>query len=508
MALSGSDLGNPAEILLREAQLEISTGYEPADGEQLSVNYPGFTYEWNAEKGQVVVLPSDGGFVSLEEMQAVLKTVTFYNPSQDPNDDIDRQITLVLVEELARTPPRLFCTVHIEPRPDWPVPTVESRPLKVVEKGGFSPISPGVRVTDRDSEMLRSARFWIEPLLPGDVITYARVISEDRGRLSVSKGVQGGKPVWVVSGMAPLEVYEKLLSTFALKNDGPSLGSGPDLNRTAFFAVYDELGLRGETNRSVVMVPVNDLPVITGPKTIRVEEEKPQGGVITAYDPEGEEMTYSLACPPGHGTATVNPETGEFVYTGDPDYHGIDSIVVSVTDESGGVTMGEITIKVIQVPDRPVADTIFIEVWMGQNTTIAIPGYDPDGDEVKIYIVMEPVISGAPALGLSQEEPAQEGSTKRKGDNPAWFVGEVQERILEYSDYFQFVAVDEETKEISDVGTVYIRVRNPLVLVNDPPVVEDVSVSTIQDEPVSINLQVCREPLLLFASESLFAIIV
>ena len=53
---------------------------------------------------------------------------------------------------------------------------------------------------------------------------------------------------------------------------------------------------------------------------------------LVASDPEGDALTYIITQLPSHGTATVQPDTGEVVYSPDPGYCAGDSFAFSVSD--------------------------------------------------------------------------------------------------------------------------------------------------------------------------------
>ncbi|MEO1330901.1 MAG: LamG-like jellyroll fold domain-containing protein, partial [Pseudomonadota bacterium] len=69
-------------------------------------------------------------------------------------------------------------------------------------------------------------------------------------------------------------------------------------------------------------------------------------GRIAAEDPEGDALTFSVADQADHGTASIDADTGVWVYTPDEGYTGADTISYQVTDAYGGLDTVSVTITV------------------------------------------------------------------------------------------------------------------------------------------------------------------
>ncbi|HZW04020.1 MAG TPA: Ig-like domain-containing protein [Anaerolineaceae bacterium] len=76
---------------------------------------------------------------------------------------------------------------------------------------------------------------------------------------------------------------------------------------------------------------------------------------LTASDPEGDPLTWSLASPAAHGTAAASGTGASptLSYTPAPDYFGPDSFVVAVSDKDGAATI-TVNLTVQAVDDPPV----------------------------------------------------------------------------------------------------------------------------------------------------------
>lgn len=59
---------------------------------------------------------------------------------------------------------------------------------------------------------------------------------------------------------------------------------------------------------------------------------------VTASDDDGDTVTFSILTPPSHGSASIDPDTGELSYTPTSGYIGTDSFVIRANDGWGGIT--------------------------------------------------------------------------------------------------------------------------------------------------------------------------
>jgi hypothetical protein len=94
---------------------------------------------------------------------------------------------------------------------------------------------------------------------------------------------------------------------------------------------------------------------------------------------------------PAHGTVSgLDPQTGELVYTPNPEYNGIDSFIYTVCDPFDVCDTAQVTILVTPTNDPPVAistDTIVSSGWL---VLVVVNGTDSDGDRITYEIVEGP----------------------------------------------------------------------------------------------------------------------
>jgi hypothetical protein len=136
-----------------------------------------------------------------------------------------------------------------------------------------------------------------------------------------------------------------------------------------------------DQNRSPVAVP----DVYTTPENTELIVAAP-GHLGNDSDPDGDPVTWNSYSIPENGTMSNVNTDGQFTYTPDPDFSGIESIQVTITDGNGNVSNGLITIFV--VPDQNLAPVAVPDTFTtSENTPLVVdaPGHlgndtDPEGD--------------------------------------------------------------------------------------------------------------------------------
>jgi VCBS repeat-containing protein len=132
-----------------------------------------------------------------------------------------------------------------------------------------------------------------------------------------------------------------------------------DVSTQSFaFQVKDNGGGSDTSDEAVVAVnvtPVNDPPVLVNPGNKSVAEGQPLTFVLSATDPDGQNVTYSSeSLPTG---ATLNATTGEFLWTPGAEQEGNYQVTFKATEDNGPASLSDeetINISVGDVNRPPV----------------------------------------------------------------------------------------------------------------------------------------------------------
>ncbi|MBH0229758.1 Ig-like domain-containing protein [Halobacillus yeomjeoni] len=87
---------------------------------------------------------------------------------------------------------------------------------------------------------------------------------------------------------------------------------------------------------------------------------------VTAEDPDGDMLAYSLYKKPSHGSLTLK-DMGSFTYVPKPGFSGVDEFILRVADEHGEVSAStvKVTVEGNSLPDAP-GNEIFLETFSGK----------------------------------------------------------------------------------------------------------------------------------------------
>jgi VCBS repeat-containing protein len=166
----------------------------------------------------------------------------------------------------------------------------------------------------------------------------------------------------------------------------PATGSfvytpNPGYNGSDSFVVIVSDGNGGTTTSTVNIgvTPVNDAPVSSN-QNLTTNENVALNGAISASDPDGDTLSYSVSGAPANGSLVLNPATGSFVYTPAPGYTGSDSFVVTISDGNGGTTTSTVNIGIASLNHAPVANNDSATTDENTAVTVAVRTNDTDSD--------------------------------------------------------------------------------------------------------------------------------
>lgn len=212
---------------------------------------------------------------------------------------------------------------------------------------------------------------------------------------------------------------------------------------------------------SITINPVNDPPVASNTSTT-VNKNTPKNITLPASDVDQDQLVYIIVDPPAHGSLSPD-QTASRIYTPDNGYTGPDSFSFKANDGQVDSNTAVFSITVIKTNAPPVAENGSVLTNEDTPVNITLNASDEDSDPLTFTIVSLPtkgVLSGTGANRTYTPNPNANGS-----------------------DSFTF-KVNDGTVD-SNVATVSITIT-PL---NDKPVANDLSVSTLEDTPVNITLQ-------------------
>jgi len=163
----------------------------------------------------------------------------------------------------------------------------------------------------------------------------------------------------------------------------------PDANGTESTTYTVDDGQGGapvEGSLQITVEAVDDVPVLADGSAVLAEDSV---SVLTLapFDADGDALTLSVVGDPSHGQATL--EGTELTYTPDADFHGVDAVVVEVTDGTTAVT-ATFSYEVTPVNDPPVAATVLLSGNEDETLVGVLDVSDVDGPSLTYTVTSNP----------------------------------------------------------------------------------------------------------------------
>jgi hypothetical protein len=163
------------------------------------------------------------------------------------------------------------------------------------------------------------------------------------------------------------------------------------------YAVRTAGGTSRVAHVAVTVRAVADLPVIAPLPEVVVAEDDSVLVPVVSTDADGEPVAVEVATRPRFGDARIDPD-GALVYTPHPDEHGVDVVGLSpVSQERGAIV--EVRVRVIPVPDAPVAQGVLVPVVEDQSTNLVLDGTSVDDESLVFEVVEVPAHGALSAVG-------------------------------------------------------------------------------------------------------------
>lgn len=157
------------------------------------------------------------------------------------------------------------------------------------------------------------------------------------------------------------------------------------------------------TTATVTITPVNESPV-SFDSALFANADEAVSNTLTASDPEGDVLTYSIVTQPGSGTLTLTAATGDFTFTPNAGYAGVDSFTFVANDGTNDSAAATVSLLFFSGTAGPPADPIPTNsapsapaliaptegasgVSADQATFQWYPSTDADGDTVSYEVV-------------------------------------------------------------------------------------------------------------------------
>ena len=127
---------------------------------------------------------------------------------------------------------------------------------------------------------------------------------------------------------------------------------------------------------------------------VTTDEDTPVHGILSASDPNGDAITFSIVTQPARGTVVIdNPSTGAFTFTPALNRFGGDSFTFQATDGHETSNVATVSVTVNPVNDAPVAADSTLQVVEDTQTTGIFDTGDVDS-LVVTYAVVTPPLHG------------------------------------------------------------------------------------------------------------------
>jgi len=221
--------------------------------------------------------------------------------------------------------------------------------------------------------------------------------------------------------------------------------------------------LTGTASFTWTVTNTNRAPVANA-ATFQTPRNRPVSGFLTASDPDGDSVTFSIVKQPGKGTVVLDPETGAFTYTPKRGASGSDSFTFKASDGTLDSNVATIRIQfVTATTNPPVANDSSVMTQEDTATSGTLSASDGDGDVLSYRIAAN----------------AAKGTVVITNASTGAFV---YTPILNAygTDSFTFVANDGTAD--SNAATVTVTITP----VNDPPIANPDTATTRPGTPVTV----------------------
>ncbi|WP_161569179.1 cadherin-like domain-containing protein [Candidatus Oscillochloris fontis] len=302
----------------------------PQPDDQLVVPYTPSDFIYTPGSGSVTITTYDP-FYSLSELRDVLRSVSYFNPSNDPSTPRTVTITAIDYLGLDNIPPATI-TITIEPEDDAPI--VANNGAGVDEGASGVITTTNLSATDPDTADAG--------------LTFTVQSGPFNGQLEYWNG-----SAWVVvTGFTQDDLANNRIR---YTHDG-----GETTSDSFTFTLSDSTTTLPAATFNITVNPLNDAPTAASPQSFSIAENTsgPVGEVLVS-DVDGPALAYISG--DARFTLTPTPGGATLSLTSGLDYEALlpnNTIIfdVDVSDGAGGTTTVQVEVTITDVNEAPVVD--------------------------------------------------------------------------------------------------------------------------------------------------------
>ncbi|HEX2668409.1 MAG TPA: Ig-like domain-containing protein [Gammaproteobacteria bacterium] len=177
-----------------------------------------------------------------------------------------------------------------------------------------------------------------------------------------------------------------------------SAGGAANVSFGSFGTFAEQASWSNDTNNCAISHAIvgggggNSAPTANN-GSISTAQDTPVNGTLSATDPNGDPISFSIVTNPAHGSVTINNlSTGAFTYTPASGYSGSDSFTFKATD-NGGLASNTATESVTvtsTVNHAPVASNGSVTTTANTAVNGTLAATDQDGNSLTFSVVTSP----------------------------------------------------------------------------------------------------------------------
>nr|MBF0222725.1 tandem-95 repeat protein [Desulfobulbaceae bacterium] len=235
---------------------------------------------------------------------------------------------------------------------------------------------------------------------------------------------------------------------------------------TVTLTVTDDAGDSAQATTEITVTGIINLPPTVTGGAFTTDENKSITASLSAFDPEGEQLSFILTENGSLGTATItNTTSGLFTYVPKTGVSGSDTFTFKVNDGLQDSALAQVAITIVNVNSVPVAQPVSVSTSEDTSVIGQLNGSDSDSDPLTYTIITAPVNG---TVALSDATSPQ----------------------FTYSPNADFNGTDSFTYLVNDgvVNSAPATVSITISPVNDVPIAADDFATTDEDTSVSIDV--------------------